>query len=61
MTFKTEQEAFWVGDFGTEYIQRNQRNALLTSNLDFSSERRWSLTWAKGVFIHITPDVQAQG
>jgi hypothetical protein len=24
MTFKTEQEAFWVGKFGTEYIQRNQ-------------------------------------
>jgi hypothetical protein len=24
MTFKTDQEAFWAGDFGTEYIQRNQ-------------------------------------
>ena len=35
MTFKTEQEAFWAGKFGTEYIQRNQGNALLASNLDF--------------------------
>jgi len=33
--FKTEQEAFWAGDFGTEYIQRNQGDALLASNLDF--------------------------
>ena len=35
MTFKTEQEAFWAGEFGTEYIQRNQGDALLASNLDF--------------------------
>lgn len=35
MGFKTEQEAFWAGAFGTEYIQRNQGDALLASNLDF--------------------------
>jgi pseudaminic acid biosynthesis-associated methylase len=35
MTFKTEQEAFWAGDFGTQYIQRNTGSALLASNLDF--------------------------
>jgi pseudaminic acid biosynthesis-associated methylase len=35
MTFKTEQEMFWAGEFGTEYIQRNQGDALLASNLDF--------------------------
>ena len=35
MTFKTEQETFWAGEFGTEYIQRNQGDALLASNLDF--------------------------
>ena len=35
MTFKTEQEAFWAGDFCTEYIQRNQGDALLASYLDF--------------------------
>ncbi len=38
MTFKTEQEVFWAGDFGTEYIQRNQGDALLASNLDFFSK-----------------------
>lgn len=35
MTFKTEQEAFWAGDFGTEYIKRNQGDSLLASNLNF--------------------------
>ena len=35
MPFKTEQEIFWAGAFGTEYIQRNQGDALLASNLDF--------------------------
>ena len=35
MTFKTAQETFWAGKFGTEYIQRNQGNALLASNLYF--------------------------
>lgn len=35
MTFKTEQEKFWAGTFGTDYIQRNQGDALLASNLNF--------------------------
>jgi len=35
MTFKTEQEAFWAGQFGTEYIQRNTGAALLAANLNF--------------------------
>lgn len=35
MTFKTEQEAFWAGDFGNAYIARNQGDALLASNLAF--------------------------
>ena len=35
MTYKTEQEVFWAGDFGKEYIQRNKGDALLASNLDF--------------------------
>jgi pseudaminic acid biosynthesis-associated methylase len=33
--FKTDQEAFWAGAFGREYIQRNQGDALLASNLAF--------------------------
>ena len=35
--FRTEQENFWAGDFGTKYIQRNQGDQLLASNLNFFS------------------------
>lgn len=38
MSFKTPQETFWAGNFGTEYIQRNQGDALLASNLAFFSK-----------------------
>lgn len=44
--FKTEQEAFWAGDFGTEYIARNQGDVLLASNLDFFSK---ALRSARGI------------
>jgi len=33
--FKTEQEAFWAGAFGTQYIDRNKSDQLLASNLNF--------------------------
>lgn len=33
--FRTEQEDFWAGAFGADYIQRNRGDALLASNLDF--------------------------
>ena len=36
--FKTDQEAFWAGEFGTQYIERNQGDALLASNLNFFSK-----------------------
>jgi spore coat polysaccharide biosynthesis protein SpsF len=32
---ETEQEIFWAGHFGAEYIQRNQGAALLSSNINF--------------------------
>jgi len=35
MTFRNEQEAFWSGEFGDAYIDRNQGSALLASNLHF--------------------------
>ena len=44
--FKTEQEAFWAGEFGTEYISRNQGDALLASNLDFFAK---ALRGARGI------------
>ena len=36
--FETEQEEFWAGAFGEEYIQRNQGDELLASNLNFFSK-----------------------
>src|SRR5687767_14358699 len=35
--YKTEQEEFWSGDFGDEYIGRNIGDKLLASNLFFFS------------------------
>lgn len=35
MTFKTEQESFWAGEFGDDYIARNTGQQLLAYNLDF--------------------------
>ncbi len=35
MTFATEQEGFWAGQFGTDYIRRNVGGALLASNVAF--------------------------
>lgn len=36
--FKTEQEAFWAGKFGDEYVSRNQGARLLASNIAFFSK-----------------------
>jgi pseudaminic acid biosynthesis-associated methylase len=33
--FRTDQERFWAGEFGDEYIGRNEGPALLASNLAF--------------------------
>lgn len=33
--YVTPQEAFWAGQFGTEYISRNNSEQLLASNLNF--------------------------
>ena len=46
MTFTTEQEAFWAGEFGANYIKRNQGDKLLASNLDFFAK---SLRSARGM------------
>jgi spore coat polysaccharide biosynthesis protein SpsF len=37
MTYKTEQESFWAGTFGDEYVERNKSQALLASNIAFWS------------------------
>jgi len=33
VTYQTEQESFWAGEFGTEYIGRNQSPAIVASNV----------------------------
>lgn len=33
MAYRTEQESFWAGEFGNEYISRNQGEQLITSNV----------------------------
>ena len=33
--FRTEQESFWAGQFGAEYIDRNKGDLLLAANLNF--------------------------
>lgn len=38
MKFSTEQEDFWRGEFGSDYILRNQGQSLLASNLNFFSK-----------------------
>jgi spore coat polysaccharide biosynthesis protein SpsF len=38
MTYKTEQEKFWAGEFGSGYIQRNQGDQILASHLSFFSK-----------------------
>ncbi len=38
MSYKTGQEKFWAGEFGSEYIQRNSSEQFLAANLHFFSK-----------------------
>lgn len=38
MSYRTEQESFWAGEFGAEYSQRNIGSKLLASNLSLFSK-----------------------
>ena len=38
MNYSTDQEEFWAGNFGDEYIKRNRSKELLASNLNFFSK-----------------------
>ena len=33
--YETQQENFWAGEFGDEYILRSQGKEILNSNIDF--------------------------
>jgi pseudaminic acid biosynthesis-associated methylase len=48
MNYKTEQEIFWSGDFGNDYIERNQGDQLINSHLIFFSK-----------ILKLTPKVQS--
>lgn len=37
-SYKTEQEKFWAGAFGTDYINRNQSHQLIASNISLFSK-----------------------
>jgi len=38
MDYETEQEQFWAGEFGSDYVKRNQGDTLLASDLHFFSQ-----------------------
>jgi spore coat polysaccharide biosynthesis protein SpsF len=41
---RNEQEEFWAGSFGSEYISRNNSSELLASNLNFFSKALSAIT-----------------
>jgi len=47
--FKTEQEKFWIGEFGTKYSERNIGEQLLASNIAFYSRIMARTTNVKSV------------
>ena len=53
---KTEQEEFWQGNFGDEYVDRNQSDILLASNISFFSKvfnrtGQIALSWNLGAIL----------
>jgi spore coat polysaccharide biosynthesis protein SpsF len=48
--FKTPQEEFWSGEFGNDYIHRNESESLLASNLNFFSQALKSTFQPKSFF-----------
>lgn len=38
MSFKTEQEEFWAGAFGNEYVERNQGERMISANVNLFSQ-----------------------
>lgn len=49
MGFKTEQEEFWSGEFGNDYIERNQGDKLLATNIAMFSKVLDKTTGVKSV------------
>lgn len=49
MSFKTEQENFWAGQFGNDYIQRNFDEKIIAGNLNLFSQIISATTGIKSV------------
>ena len=56
MKFKTEQEEFWAGEFGNEYLKRNQGETIVSSNIALFS-RIFSLTSSVKTFIEFGANI----
>nr|WDE41599.1 hypothetical protein [uncultured bacterium] len=56
MTHTTEQEAFWEGDFGNEYTDRNRGSGLVAANAAFFSKVLASTQPVKGV-LELGPNI----
>ena len=72
MEYKTEQEIFWSGEFGNQYIERNECTRELmasaikffdnqlevyeTSILEYTPVKTYDMALISGVLIHINPD-----
>ncbi|GBR75485.1 hypothetical protein NO2_0157 [Candidatus Termititenax persephonae] len=53
MTYKTEQEEFWSGEFGDDYISRNDSRTYVCGNINlFSKIFKYCLTGRGGGKFH---------
>lgn len=72
--FKTSQESFWSGEFGDNYISRNNSAQLLASNINFFAEIFRSTNSIKSIIelgpnigmnlkaiLQLIPDIEASG
>jgi pseudaminic acid biosynthesis-associated methylase len=55
--FKTPQEEFWAGEFGDEYISRNQSRELLASNTFFFAKVFSSICRTPETFLEIGANI----
>lgn len=47
--YKTEQEIFWAGQFGDEYIKTNNNQTLIASNIAMFSEILAGLNYVESI------------
>ena len=47
--FKTEQESFWAGKFGTDYVRRNNNEKYVSSNMAFFSKALSKISYPNSI------------